>query len=78
MVLKWISYIRPHLVLECSFEQKRIWERLRGENEEKLGQGEKIKIVGVISSHLFLLSDQASWVKKIQEIQGMNLNPKKL
>ena len=34
--------------------------------EEKLGHGEKIKIVGVISSHFLLLSDQASWVKKIQ------------
>ena len=66
------------MVLECSFEKKRIWERLRGEEEEKLGQGEKIKIVGVIYSHFFLLSDQASWVKKIQEIQGMNLNPRKL
>ena len=60
MDFKWISDIRPHLVLKCSFEQKRIWERLRGENEEKLGQGEKIKIVGVISSHFLLLSDQTS------------------
>ena len=59
MALKWISDIRPHLVLECSFEQKQIWERLREENEEKLRQGEKIKIVGVISSHFLLLSDQA-------------------
>ena len=33
---------------------------------ENLGQGEKIKNVGVISSHFLLLSDQASWVKKIQ------------
>ena len=66
------------MVLECSFEQKRIWERLRGEEEEKLRQGEKIKIVGVISSHFLLLSDQTSWVKKIQEIQGMNLNPRKM
>ena len=64
--LKWISDIRPHLVLERSFEQKRIWERLRVQNEEKLGQGQKIKIVGVISSHFLLLSDQESWVKKIQ------------
>ena len=39
---------------------------LRGENEEKLGQGEEIKIFGVISSHFLLLSDQTSWVKKIQ------------
>ena len=54
------------MVLECSFEKKRILERLRGEKEENLGQGEKIKIVGVISSHFLLLSDQASWVKKIQ------------
>ena len=43
-----------------------IWERLRGEKEEKLGQGENIKIVGVISSHFLLLSDQESWVKKIR------------
>ena len=49
-----------------AFRQNKIWERLRGENEEKLGKGEKIKIVGVISSHLLLPSDQASWVKKIQ------------
>ena len=68
MALKWRSYIRPHLVLECSFEQKKKtnWERLRGEKEEKLGQGEKIKIFGVISSYFLLLSDQASWVKKNQ------------
>ena len=24
MTLKWISDIRPHLVLECSFEKKRV------------------------------------------------------
>ena len=48
------------MVLECSFEKKRIWERMRGEKEEKQGQGEKINIVGVISSHFLLLSDQAS------------------
>ena len=57
------------MVLEehiCAFGKKRIWERLRGENEETVGQGEKIKIVGVISSHFLLLSDQTSWVKKIQ------------
>ena len=53
MALKWRSYIRPYLVLECSFEQKTNWERLKGEKEEKLGQGEKIKIFGVISSHFF-------------------------
>ena len=56
------------MVLEeyiCAFGKKRIWERLRGEKEEKPGQGEKIKIVGVISSHFLLLSDQTSWVKKI-------------
>ena len=58
--------IRPNVVLKehiCAFGQK---TNLRGENEEKLGQGENIKIVGVISSHSLLLSDQASWVKKIQ------------
>ena len=39
---------------------------LRESERIKLGQGEKIKIVGVISSHFLLLSDQACWVKKIQ------------
>ena len=39
---------------------------LRESERRKLGQGENIKIVGVISSHFLLLSDQASWVKKIQ------------
>ena len=45
------------------FERKMF---LRESERRKLGQGEKIKIVGVISSHFLLLSDQASWVKKIQ------------
>ena len=45
---------------------KNVFESKVREMEEKLGQGEKIKIVGVISSHLLLLSDQVSWVKKIQ------------
>ena len=40
---------------------------LRGEKKEMLRQGENIKIVGVISSHSLFLSDQASWVKKIQK-----------
>ena len=63
MALRRVSDIRPHLVLECSWEQKHFGNKKEG---EKLGQGEKIKNVGVISSHFFLLSDQASWVKKIQ------------
>ena len=45
---------------------KNVFESKVREKEEKLGQGEKIKIVGVISSHFFLLSDQVSWAKKIQ------------
>ena len=49
-----------------AFGQNLIWERLRREKEENLGKCEKIKIFGVISSHFLLLSDQASWVKKIQ------------
>ena len=51
---------------ELILSKSRFWERKGGEKEEKLGQSEKIKIVGVISSHFLLLSDQASWVKKIQ------------
>ena len=43
MDLRRVSDIRPHLVLECSFEQKRFGDKRKG---EKLGQGEKIKIVG--------------------------------
>ena len=39
---------------------------LRERRGEKLGQGEKMKIFGVISSHFLLLIEQASWVKKIQ------------
>ena len=42
--------IRPNVV----FEQKRFGDK---REREKLGQGEKIKIVGVISSHFLLLSD---------------------
>ena len=46
---------------------KNVFEsKVREKRKKKLGQGEKIKIVGVISSHFLLLSDQAFWVKKIQ------------
>ena len=62
MALRRVSDIRPHLVLECSFEQKRFGDKREG---EKLGQGEMVKIVGDFFPFL-LLSDQASWVKKIQ------------
>ena len=41
--LRRVSDIRLHLVLECSFEQKNVLET---REIEKLGQGEKIKIVG--------------------------------
>ena len=47
----------------CFFEPKTF---LRESERRKLRQGEKIKIVAVISSHFLLLSDQASWVKKIR------------
>ena len=39
--------------------------REREREREELGL-RKIKIVGVISSYFLLLSDQVSWVKKIQ------------
>ena len=43
MALRRVSDIRPNLVLECSFEKKRFEDK---REREKLGQGEKIKIVG--------------------------------
>ena len=49
---------------------------LRESRRRNLGQGEKIKIVGVISSHFLLLSDQASWVKKIKRDLRYEPNPR--
>ena len=57
MALKWRSDIRPHLVLECSFEQKRIGREREEKRGEELGLEEDQVLVGFLSIFL-LLCDQ--------------------
>ena len=62
IALRRVSDIRPQLVLECSFEQKRFGTK---EREKARVLQEEVILVGE-HPHCWFLSDQASWVKKIQ------------
>ena len=53
MALRRVSDIRPHLVLECSFEQKRFGDK---REREELGLGE-IKVLVGDHPHLWFPSD---------------------